>query len=77
MAQPSKRRFNSKLKLLLIGGLVVILIVATKHFNVRELLQTSLIWVESLGFLGPIVFIVIYNLATLLFVPGSLLTLAI
>jgi uncharacterized membrane protein YdjX (TVP38/TMEM64 family) len=75
MAQPSKRRFNSKLKLLLIGGLVIILIVATKHFNVRELLQTSLIWVESLGFLGPIVFIVIYNLATLLFVPGSLLTL--
>lgn len=75
MAQPSKRRFNSKLKLVLIGGLLVSLIVATKHFNVRELLQTSLIWVESLGFLGPIVFIVIYNLATLLFVPGSLLTL--
>ncbi len=75
MAQSSKFRFNSKLKLILIGGLVIILIVVTQYFNVRELLQTSLIWVESLGVLAPIVFIAIYNLATVLLIPGSLLTL--
>lgn len=33
-------------------------------------------WVESLGFWGPAVFFVGYVLATLAFVPGSLLTLA-
>ncbi|GAB4179595.1 MAG: hypothetical protein Fur006_13040 [Coleofasciculaceae cyanobacterium] len=75
MAQQSKCRFNSKLKLVLISSLVVILIVATQYFNIRELLQASLLWVESLGVLAPLVFIVIYNLATVLFIPGSLLTL--
>jgi uncharacterized membrane protein YdjX (TVP38/TMEM64 family) len=38
-------------------------------------LQISIIWVQSLGIWGPIAFIIIYNLATLLFIPGSLLTL--
>jgi uncharacterized membrane protein YdjX (TVP38/TMEM64 family) len=32
-------------------------------------------WVKSLGLFGPIAFMIIYNLATLLFIPGSLLTL--
>ncbi|MEQ9232789.1 TVP38/TMEM64 family protein [Coleofasciculus sp. E2-BRE-01] len=75
MEQISKYRLNSKLKLILIGGLVVFLIIANKHFDIRELLQTALHWVESLGVLAPIVYIIIYNLATVLFIPGSLLTL--
>jgi uncharacterized membrane protein YdjX (TVP38/TMEM64 family) len=33
-------------------------------------------WVESLGPLGPVVFVIGYALATVAFVPGSLLTLA-
>jgi uncharacterized membrane protein YdjX (TVP38/TMEM64 family) len=64
----------TRLKLILISSLVVILIIAAKQFNLYELLQTSLTWVKSLGFLGTLVFIAIYNVATLLFVPGSLLT---
>jgi uncharacterized membrane protein YdjX (TVP38/TMEM64 family) len=75
MAQSSKRRFNSKFKWVLVSCLVAMLIVVTKQFNVQELLHTSLIWVKSLGPLGPIAFMVIYNVATLLFIPGSLLTL--
>lgn len=75
MAQQSKRRLNSKLKLVLVICLVATLIVAAKHFNIQGLLQTSLIWVKSLGPLGPIAFMVIYNLATVLFIPGSILTL--
>jgi len=75
MAQLNKYSLNSKLKLVLIGGLVVLLIIATKHFDIRELLQASLLWVDSLGVLAPIVYMIIYNLATLLFIPGSLLTL--
>ena len=34
------------------------------------------LWVESLGILGPIVFVLGYAVAAALFVPGSLLTLA-
>jgi uncharacterized membrane protein YdjX (TVP38/TMEM64 family) len=74
MTPPSKRRFHSKLKLILISSLVAIAIAAAKYFPLQELLQTSLIQVKSLGFIGAIAFIAIYNLATLLFVPGSLLT---
>jgi uncharacterized membrane protein YdjX (TVP38/TMEM64 family) len=33
-------------------------------------------WVESLGLLGPLVFVAGYALATVAFIPGSLLTLA-
>ncbi|MFS0515248.1 TVP38/TMEM64 family protein [Nostoc sp. UIC 10607] len=66
---------NPKLKLLLLSCLIATLIIVAKQFNFQGLLQTSVIWVESLGVLGPIAYIVIYNLATLLFIPGSLLTL--
>ncbi len=70
-----KRTLNPKLKLLLLSFLIVTLIISVKQLNVQGLLQTSIIWVNSLGYLGPIAFILIYNLATILFVPGSLLTL--
>lgn len=39
------------------------------------MLQTALDWVQSLGAVGAIAFIVLYALATVLFVPGTLLTL--
>ncbi|MBK1989319.1 TVP38/TMEM64 family protein [Sphaerospermopsis aphanizomenoides BCCUSP55] len=70
-----KYRFNSKFKLLMIGCLVATLIIVSKIINLQELLQISVIWVQSLGIWGPIAFILIYNLATLLFIPGSVLTL--
>ena len=40
-----------------------------------NLLQSTLLWVKMLGTMGAIAFIVIYNLATILFVPASILTL--
>lgn len=42
---------------------------------IQTLLQTSLMWVKDLGAIGVVVYILIYNLATVLFLPGSLLTL--
>ena len=33
-------------------------------------------WVENLGFWGPLIFILGYALATIAFIPGSILTLA-
>jgi len=69
------RQYHIKLKLIAIVSLVAITAIAVKQFNLQELLQTSLIAVKSLGILGPITFIAIYNIATLLFVPGAILTL--
>lgn len=41
----------------------------------QELLQNALTWVESLGSIAPIAFIALYNVATVLLIPGSVLTL--
>lgn len=68
-------KFNGKLKLLLCGFLVSILIIVAKQFNFSVILQTLILWVQNLGIFGPVAYIIIYNLATLLFIPGSLLTL--
>lgn len=41
----------------------------------QTFLQNTLTWVDSLGPIAPIAFIVLYNLATILLIPGSVLTL--
>lgn len=55
--------------------LITALIAAARYFNVQEFLTSLLDWMAGLGPWGPVAFIVIYILATLLFIPGSLLTL--
>lgn len=44
-------------------------------FDVRHLLKATLDFIQSLGPWGPVLFIVIYVVATVLFIPGSVLTL--
>jgi uncharacterized membrane protein YdjX (TVP38/TMEM64 family) len=70
-----KNQYKRFLKPILIGCAIAILIIISNHFNLQELFSKSLLWVNSLGWLAPVAFIVIYNIATLLFIPGSLLTL--
>ena len=70
-----KNQYKRFLKPILIGCAIAILIIIGHHFNLQALLNKSLLWVDSLGWLAPVAFIVIYNIATLLFIPGSLLTL--
>ena len=41
----------------------------------QDVLKDSLGWVQGLGAIAPIAFILVYNLATVLFVPGLILTL--
>ncbi|MFB2882078.1 TVP38/TMEM64 family protein [Floridanema aerugineum] len=43
--------------------------------NMQEIVNNALTWIEQLGPWGAIAFILLYNLATVLFIPGSLLTL--
>jgi uncharacterized membrane protein YdjX (TVP38/TMEM64 family) len=54
---------------------MAVLLIATKYLNIQEFLHSLINQVNSLGIWGPVAYIGIYNLATLLFVPGSLLTL--
>jgi uncharacterized membrane protein YdjX (TVP38/TMEM64 family) len=49
--------------------------VGASQFNLSSNVQSVLLWVQGLGGLGPIGFIGVYILATILFLPGSLLTL--
>jgi uncharacterized membrane protein YdjX (TVP38/TMEM64 family) len=71
----NQRRLKFQLKLLLLMCLVPCLIITAKHIDIHGLVLTSIMWVKNLGVFGPIAFMIIYNLATLLFIPGSLLTL--
>jgi uncharacterized membrane protein YdjX (TVP38/TMEM64 family) len=66
---------KSKLKLIGGIGLIIALAIAAQQFNLSALVQNSLLWVKSLGIWGAIAFITIYNFATILFIPGSILTL--
>ena len=64
-----------KLKAVLWILAIAALIAALKYFNVQELFRSTLAWIEGLGAWGPIAFIFLYILATVLFLPGSILTL--
>lgn len=55
--------------------LLIALIVSAKFFNFQGLLKQALDWIASLGPWGSVAFICTYIVATVLFIPGSLLTL--
>jgi uncharacterized membrane protein YdjX (TVP38/TMEM64 family) len=54
---------------------VVAVVWAAKYFHVQALLKAALDWIGKLGSWGPVIFIGIYVVATVLFIPGSVLTL--
>jgi len=66
---------SNRWKLILGIGLAAALIAATKFFNFQGILKNALESIASLGPWGPAAFILIYIVATVLFIPGSLLTL--
>ncbi|MBD2087196.1 TVP38/TMEM64 family protein [Trichocoleus sp. ST-U3] len=77
--EPIQSPSSSKIKRIfasfLVAALIAALIFAARYFNVQELLKSALAWIDSLGFWAPVTFILIYILATVLFIPGSILTL--
>ncbi|MCC5640477.1 TVP38/TMEM64 family protein [Nostoc sp. CHAB 5844] len=75
MVVKSKSKLNSKLKFLLLSLLIAALIISTNFFNFQAIFHSLVAQVKSLGAWGAIAYIGIYNLATLLFIPGSVLTL--
>ena len=63
------------IKLLLVALVVLLLLAGIKYFHVQELLKKLLSWVADLGTWGPLIYILIYILACVFFIPGSILTL--
>ena len=66
---------SSKLKPILLVVAAVLLLVAARAFDLQGVLRNVLAWIAGLGTWGPVIFIVIYVAATVLFLPGSILTL--
>ena len=54
---------------------IIVLLAAAQYFNAQELLVRALDWIAGLGSWGPLIFMVIYIFACILFLPGSILTL--
>ena len=65
---------NSKVKLVLLVLLIALVLAAALYFNLPKLLRGALGWIAGLGPWGAVAFIALYILATVLFVPGLILT---
>jgi uncharacterized membrane protein YdjX (TVP38/TMEM64 family) len=62
-------------KKILVALVALAVVVALFTFDVRALLRDALAGLESLGPWGPVIFVLLYIVAAVLFVPGSALTL--
>jgi uncharacterized membrane protein YdjX (TVP38/TMEM64 family) len=54
---------------------VVALVIGVRYLPLQELLKEALGWVAELGPWGPFIFIAVYVVSTVFFIPGSVLTL--
>lgn len=68
-------RWLAAAKALLALLLLLVLFAGLRFLGIQELLKDSLDWVSGLGAWGVLLYILIYILACVLFVPGSILTL--
>src|SRR6266478_5149979 len=77
VAQPQKTAssVSSRWKWVLYVAVGIGVVLALKYFHVQDLLKAALDWIGKLGPWGPVIFIGLYIVATVLFVPGSVLTL--
>src|SRR5215472_11239708 len=66
---------SSRGKWVLYATAAIAVVLALKYFHVQDLLKAALDWIGKLGPWGPVIFIGLYVVATVLFVPGSVLTL--
>src|SRR5437867_6012543 len=75
VAREASSNNNSRLKWLVYVIAGVALVLAVKYFHVQDLLKSALDWIGNLGPWGPVMFVGLYVVATVLVVPGSVLTL--
>src|SRR5262245_36296371 len=74
-AQEAPPHASSRWKWFLCATAVVAVVVAVKYFHVQDVLKAALDWIGKLGPLGPVMFVGLYVVATVFFIPGSVLTL--
>ncbi|HVC91880.1 MAG TPA: TVP38/TMEM64 family protein [Acidobacteriaceae bacterium] len=67
---------SKTVKFVLAAALIALLAIALIFLPLREWIIWSVAWVHSLGALGAAVYAIIYVLATVLMIPGSVLTLS-
>src|SRR6266513_4809070 len=77
VAQPQETSssVSSKWKWILYVAAGIAVVLALKYFHVQDLLKAALDWIGKLGPWGPVIFVGLYVVATVLFVPGSVRTL--
>src|SRR5882724_4651439 len=68
-------KIRSRLRWVLYATAAIAVLVAAKYFHVQDLLKEALGWIGKLGPWGPVIFIALYIVATVFFIPGSVLTL--
>lgn len=66
---------STLVRLLAVLAIVVVAVVLAIRFDLPSLMREMLDWVQGQGAVGVIVFTAVYILATVLFIPGSILTL--
>lgn len=64
------------IKPLLLISIIIIFFVSAQVFGIGEKLGGLREWIEGLGKLGPLAFIVLYIIATIAAIPGSVITAA-
>jgi uncharacterized membrane protein YdjX (TVP38/TMEM64 family) len=74
-SQDKSGRWRKMIKAFLVTVIIGILVVAGRTFNLQQVFRDALVWISGLGPLGPIFFILLYILACVLLLPGSVLTL--
>ncbi len=65
---------NSRWKWALYATTALTIVLVLIFLPIHDLLKNALDWIGRLGPLGPVIFIGIYIVATVLFIPGSVLT---
>lgn len=75
MAQSEGTKSRSRLKLVVGAAVIIALIVLGSVFNVQRYLRDALAWITGQGLAGILVYAALYMVATVLFIPGSILTL--
>lgn len=73
-AEKKKSGSGGWLRLLLLALAIIGLFVLARVFNLADYLEEAMDWIEGQGVIGYLVFVLLYIVSAVFFVPGSVLT---